>query len=138
MFAGSHNNVVLAVYQGRAEAGAVFEDARASVQKTLPDVMQKLKVVWKSDPIPNDTVSFRKDLPADVKDRVSTALLRFSQDPAGLEALKSLYEIEALADYQLLVTKYKVTASSLDAFYDPVRDVARYAGINLEDLIKPR
>ena len=138
VFAGSHNNVVLAVYQGRADAGAVFEDARASVQKTLPDVMQKLKVVWKSDPIPNDTVSFRKDLPADVKDRVSTALLRFSQDPVGLEALKSLYEIEALADYQLLVTKYKVTASSLDAFYDPVRDVARYAGITLEDLIKPR
>ena len=138
VFAGSHNNVVLAVYQGRAEAGAVFEDARASVQKTLPDVMQKLKVVWKSDPIPNDTVSFRKDLPADVKDRVSTALLRFSQDPAGLQALKSLYEIEALADYQLLVSKYKVKASSLDAFYDPVRDVARYAGITLEDLIKPR
>jgi len=138
VFAGSHNNVVLAVYQGRADAGAVFEDARASVQKTLPDVMQKLKVVWKSDPIPNDTVSFRKDLPADVKDRVSTALLRFSQDPVGLEALKSLYEIEALADYQLLVSKYKVKASSLDAFYDPVRDVARYAGINLEDLIKPR
>ena len=138
VFAGSHNNVVLAVYQGRAEAGAVFEDARASVQKTLPDVMQKLKPVWTSDPIPNDTVSFRKELPADVKDRVSTALLRFSQDPVGLEALKSLYEIEALADYQLLVTKYKVTASSLDAFYDPVRDVARYAGINLEDLIKPR
>ena len=138
VFAGSHNNVVLAVYQGRAEAGAVFEDARASVQKTLPDVMQKLKVIWKSDPIPNDTVSFRKDLPADVKDRVSTALLRFSQDPAGLQALKSLYEIEALADYQLLVSKYKVKASSLDAFYDPVRDVARYAGITLEDLIKPR
>ena len=138
VFAGSHNNVVLAVYQGRADAGAVFEDARASVQKTLPDVMQKLKVIWKSDPIPNDTVSFRKDLPADVKDRVSTALLRFSQDPAGLQALKSLYEIEALADYQLLVSKYKVKASSLDAFYDPVRDVARYDGINLEDLIKPR
>jgi len=138
VFAGSHNNVVLAVYQGRADAGAVFEDARASVQKTLPDVMQKLKPVWKSDPIPNDTVSFRKELPADVKDRVSTALLRFSQDPVGLEALKSLYEIEALADYQLLVSKYKVKASSLDAFYDPVRDVARYAGINLEDLIKPR
>jgi phosphonate transport system substrate-binding protein len=138
VFAGSHNNVVLAVYQGRTDAGAVFEDARASLQKTLPDVMQKLKLVWKSDPIPNDTVSFRKDLPADVKDRVSKALLRFSQDPAGLEALKSLYEIEALADYQLLVGKYKVKASSLDAFYDPVRDVARYAGINLEDLIKPR
>ena len=138
IFAGSHNNVVLAVYQGRVDAGAVYEDARGSVQKTLPDVMQKVKVVWRSDPIPNDTVSFRGGLPAEVKDRVTKALLRFSERPAGLDALKALYEIEALADYELLVSKYKVRVPSLNAFYDPVRDVARYAGINLEELIKPR
>lgn len=130
IFAGSHNNVVLAVYQGRVDAGAVFEDARGTVQKTLPDVMQKVKVVWKSDPIPNDTVSVRKALPEDVKAKVTTALLRFSQTPAGLDALKSLYEIEALADYNLLVTKYKVKASNLDAFFDPVRDVQRFVGLN--------
>ncbi len=129
IFAGSHNNVVLAVYQGRVDAGAVFEDARGTVQKTLPDVMQKVKVVWKSDPIPNDTVSFRGDLPADVKDRVTKALLRFSQQPAGLDALKTLYEIEALADYQLLVTKYRVLVPNLDAFFDPVRDAARFGGV---------
>ncbi len=129
IFAGSHNNVVLAVYQGRVDAGAVFEDARGSVQKTLPDVMQKVKVVWKSDPIPNDTVSVRKGLPDDVKVKVANALLRFSQTPAGLDALKSLYEIEALADYNLLVTKYKVKISSLDAFFDPVRDVQRFVGL---------
>ncbi len=138
VFAGSHNNVALAVYQGRVDAGAVYEDARGSVQKTLPDVMQKVKVVWRSDPIPNDTVSLREGLPAEVKDRVTKALLRFSEQPAGLDALKALYEIEALADYELLVSKYKVRVPSLDAFYDPVRDVARYAGINLEELIKPR
>ncbi len=138
VFAGSHNNVVLAVYQGRVDAGSVFEDARGSVQKTLPDVMQKVKVVWKSDPIPNDTVSVRRELPADVKDRVAKALLRFSEQPAGLDALKTLYEIEALAVYQLLVSKYKINVPNLDAFYNPVRDVAQYAGINLEELIKPR
>ena len=130
IFAGSHNNVVLAVYQGRVDAGAVFEDARGTVQKTLPDVMQKVKVVWKSDPIPNDTVSFRKQLPEDVKAKVTTALLRFSQTPAGLDAIKSLYEIEALADYNLLVTKYKVKAANLDAFFDPVRDVQHFVGLN--------
>lgn len=130
IFAGSHNNVVLAVYQGRVDAGAVFEDARGSVQKTLPDVMQKIKVIWKSDPIPNDTVTFRKGLPDDVKVKVTNAMLRFSQTPAGLDALKSLYEIEALADYNLLVTKYNVKAASLDAFFDPVRDVQRFVGLN--------
>ncbi|MEI4884174.1 hypothetical protein, partial [Klebsiella pneumoniae] len=60
------------------------------------------------------------------------------QTSAGLDALKSLYGIEALADHSLLVSKYGVHVSSLDAFFDPVRDVARYAGINLEELIKPR
>ena len=138
VFAGSHNNVVLAVYQGRADAGSVYDDARGTVQKTLLDVMEKVKVIWYSDPIPNDTVSFRRDLPEDVKARVEKALLRFAETPAGLDALKSLYEIEALADYSLLRTKYKVQVPSLDSFYDPVRDVARYAGINLEELIKPR
>ena len=129
IFAGSHNNVVLAVYQGRVDAGAVFEDARGTVQKTLPDVMQKVKVVWKSDPIPNDTVTLRRDLPADVKDKVAKSLLRFSEQPAGLDALKSLYEIEALADYQLLVTKYKVQVPNMDAFFDPVRDVIKFVGV---------
>jgi len=138
VFAGSHNNVVLAVYQGRADAGAVYDDARGTVQKTLPDVMEKVKVIWYSSPIPNDTVSFRRDLPEDVKARVEKALLRFAETPAGLEALNSLYDIDALADYSLLRTKYKVQVPSLDSFYDPVRDVARYAGINLEELIKPR
>jgi phosphonate transport system substrate-binding protein len=138
VFAGSHNNVVLAVYQGRADAGAVYEDARGTIQKTFPDVMDKVKVIWKSDSIPNDTVSFRRDLSSDVAEKVTKALLRFSQTPAGLDALKSLYGIEALADYSLLVTKYGVNVPSLDAFFNPVRDVARYAGINLEELIKPR
>jgi phosphonate transport system substrate-binding protein len=138
VFAGSHPNVVLAVYQGRADAGAVFEDARGTIQKNFPDVMERVKVIWKSDNIPNDTVSFRRDLPSDVSTTVTKALLRFSQTPAGLDALKSLYGIEALADYPLLVGKYGVRVSSLDAFFDPVRDVARYAGINLEELIKPR
>ncbi len=137
VFAGSHPNVVVAVYQGRADAGAVYEDARADMQKQLPDVMQKLKVVWKSDPIPNDTVSFRKSLPQDVKDRIAVALLRFSQTPAGIDALKDAYGIETLADYQTLVTKYGIKVSNLDAFYNPVRDVATYAGVNLEQLIAP-
>jgi len=137
VFAGSHPNVVVAVYQGRADAGAVYEDARADMQKQLPDVMQKLKVVWKSDPIPNDTVSFRKALPQDVKDRIAVALLRFSQTPAGTDALKNAYQIEALADYQTLVTKYGIKVANLDAFYNPVRDVATYAGVNLEQLIAP-
>ena len=40
-------------------------DARTNVVSTLPDVMEKVKVIGKTDPIPNDTVSVRAGLPAE-------------------------------------------------------------------------
>jgi len=128
VFAGSHNNVVIDVYQGQVDAGAVFDDARVTVQTMLPDVMQKVKVIWTSQPIPNDTVSMRRGLPSEVKDKVTTALLQFSQTPSGSDTLKSLYNIDALANYQLLVTMYGMHVPNLNAFFDPVRDIVRYAG----------
>ena len=138
VFSGSPSDVVLAVYGGRVDAGAVYDDARRTMLKSLPDVMDRIKILWTSGPIPNDTVSVRRDLPAGVKERLTNAILRFSQTPDGLEALNSLSEIEGLADYRLLVTKYQVHVPTLDAFYDPVRDVSRSAGVNLEDLVTPR
>ena len=76
-------------------------------------------------------------LPQDVKDKIAVALLRFSQTAAGADALKNAYGIESLADYQTLVSKYGIKSPNLDAFYNPVRDVATYAGVNLEQLIAP-
>ncbi|TMI77625.1 MAG: phosphonate ABC transporter, permease protein PhnE [Bacillati bacterium ANGP1] len=56
-----------------------------------------------------------------IGDRVAKALLRFSELPPGLDALKSALEIEALADYPLLVTKYKINVPSLSGPLRPSR-----------------
>ena len=133
IFAGGHPQVVLAVYKGEVDAGATFfsplrpdgtiGDARRNVIETYPDVEQKVKILRLSDPIPNDTVSFRKDLPQDVKDKIVSALLAMAKTSEGVKVLGELYNITGLAP-------------ASDADYDIVRGMAKTLGIDLGKLVK--
>lgn len=118
--AGSHNNVVTAVYNGEAEFGTTFFsppavtggawsigdspepydltveesfigddgnlyvgdlrilDARANIRETAPDVIEQVKIVRLSAPIPNDTLSFGPDFPAELRTQIVDALIAFS------------------------------------------------------------
>ncbi len=121
--AGSHNNVVIAVYNGDCDAGATYVDARNSVEKDFPDVKEKVKVIAESPKIPNDTVSVRKDLPPEVVENIKNALLEIAQTEEGKAALKEVYEIEDLVEVD-------------DSFYDGFRATLDAAGVNIEDLAK--
>jgi phosphonate transport system substrate-binding protein len=121
--AGSHNNVVTQVYNGDCDAGATFVDARSSVEKDLPDVMQKVVVLATTTDIPNDNVSFTKDFPADMRDKIVTALLDIAGTDDGKAALNTLYSIEGLQKAD-------------DSFYDGFRADLSKAGINIEELVK--
>ncbi len=121
--AGSHNNVVTQVYNGDCDAGATYADARSSVEKDLPDVKEKVAVLATTTDIPNDNVSFTKDFPADMRDKIVTALLEIAATDEGKQALNTLYSIEGLQKAD-------------DTFYDPFRADLSKAGINIEDLVK--
>lgn len=120
--AGSHNNVVTAVYNGDCDAGATFVDARASVEEELPDVMDQVKVIAESPEIPNDTVSVRDGLPDDVVQNVTNALLEIADTEEGQAALEEVYEIEGLQQVD-------------DSFYDSFRTTLNAAGVNIEDFV---
>jgi len=121
--AGSHNNVVTQVYNGDCDAGATYADARGSVEKDLPDVKEKVVVLTTTTDIPNDNVAFTKDFPADMRDKIVTALLEIAGTDEGKAALNTLYSIEGLQKAD-------------DTFYDAFRADLSKAGINIEDLIK--
>lgn len=120
-FAGSHNNAVLGVHRGECDGGASFVDARRSVAKETPEVMDTVVVIHESPPIPNDSVSFSKDLPAETRDQIVNALLKISETEAGKAALETLYEIEALQKVD-------------DSFYDEFRASLEAAGVSIEEL----
>lgn len=121
--AGSHNNVVMAVYNGDCDAGATYSDARNSVEKNVPDVKEKVVVLLTTSDIPNDTVSFIKDFPADMRQKIVQALLDIAQTEEGKAALKTVYSIEGLQTVE-------------DSFYDAFRADLSKAGINIEELVK--
>ena len=117
-FAGSHNAVVLSIYKGEVDGGAAYDGSRAAVANIYPDVFKKIKVLAYTKEIPNDTVSVRKELPADLKVRLRKGLKKISRSAKGSKVLKRLYGISGLMD--------------LDGFFDPVREAGRILNLNLE------
>jgi len=57
-------------------------DARASARTDAPDIMQKVRILTISPGIPNDTLSFGPEFPADVRATIEAALLTFSKTEA--------------------------------------------------------
>lgn len=119
--AGSHNNVVIAVYNGDCDAGATFSDARSSEEDNLPDVKEVVSILATTTEIPNDNVSFTKDFPKDKRDKIVAALVEIASSEEGLEALATLYSIAGLEPAD-------------DTFYDGFRADLSAAGMDIEDL----
>lgn len=126
-FAGSHPNVVTAVYKGDCDAGATFIDARtdASVQKAYPDVMDKVDVFYVTDvKIPNDGMQVGKDVPQAIRDATVNGLLAMMADPGGKAVVKRAYTYDNLV---------KVDAT----FYDTFLDTVKKSGIDLSKFLPP-
>ncbi len=105
VFAMRHDNVVTMIYQGQVDAGATFyvsptkegiQDARMLVKSQYPNVEKEIKIIGMSDPIPNDPVVFRKDMPEEMKKKIADALIRFVETPEGKEALSRLSGVTGL------------------------------------------
>lgn len=88
---------VLAVYNGDAEVGFSFWDARTIVASDTPDVGQKVVVFALTEEIPNDGVALAASLSPELQDRITTALEDFSNTEEGSQVLTDIYSISKLA-----------------------------------------
>jgi phosphonate transport system substrate-binding protein len=130
-FAGGHDSAALAVYQGNADAAATFEDAPAQLLKSrFPDVDEKLRVLAKTDPIPNDTIAFRKDLDPAVASKIKSALKQMADDAGAARVDPKTNQSVRL----IQIYRWDGMADAKDSDYQPIRDVAKGLGIPLKDL----
>jgi phosphonate transport system substrate-binding protein len=122
MFAGGHPQAILAVYSGRADVACTYwsppnaqgkpMDAREKLLDTHPDIFEKLRIVDYTDWIPNDTVTFRANLPVELETKIVEALYAYAKLKEGQDTLKTLYDIDGLeyasdADYDVVRTTLK-------------------------------
>ena len=115
LFANGHDFAVQAVYDGDADVGVSFNDARGEIVETTPDVGEQVVVFGWSGAIPNDGFAVAGDLPEDLVTAITDAFVSISETEEGAELLSALYNIDAL-----------VPVNSAD--YDVIRDLETELG----------
>jgi phosphonate transport system substrate-binding protein len=150
VFAGSHPTSVISVWNDKAPAGATYEqnmvdlatqgqveycafpDGQVSKARTAEEIKAnyeacpdgKLVAIAYSDPIPSTPFAIRSDLPQSFKDAVKAALLAIKDNP-DLVAQTGQWYVDPSAEMGL---------ANLDAFYDPLRDIAKLLDLDLKSM----
>ena len=97
-------------------------DARRNIREGAPDVIQKVRIVTLSDPIPNDSLSFSPEFADDLRTIITDALLSFAEnDPEGFETAFDAYSWTGFAPTN-------------DADFDSIRAIVNALGLGPEDL----
>jgi phosphonate transport system substrate-binding protein len=125
-YAGSHDAVVLAVMNGTVDAGATWandprgEDGAWHLYLKGPAEQKKIRMVFVSDPIPNETMAttgkVARENPALVE-KMTKLVQGMGKTEDGRRVLQALYGIDSM-----------VPAKSEE--YRPVREAAKAAGIH--------
>jgi phosphonate transport system substrate-binding protein len=99
-------------------------DARSAVAEQAPDVVEKIRILATSDPIPNDTMSFGAGFPEELRDEIYNALVAFSETDAWAESALGADD------------GYSWTTLSLveDSVFDSVRLQFEVLGLTEEDV----
>jgi phosphonate transport system substrate-binding protein len=116
----SQTAIVMSVLKGKADAGALYDDARLNpiIKKYGRNILEDTKVIYRSKLIPADPQIVRSALHPQQKKKLKQALLAMSNDPQAQVWLKELYGIDALVtaskdEYQSLVTIANITQPEL-------------------------
>jgi phosphonate transport system substrate-binding protein len=122
-----HPTVIRALYAGGiCDFGATHDGILKDkgLLEAFPDLNDKIQIIWRSEPIiPNDNVSFASNLPADIRTKITDALMAMAGTDAGKAALNAVYQIEGL----------KVVD---DTFYDEFRVALEATGLDVTTLVR--
>jgi phosphonate transport system substrate-binding protein len=112
MYSGGHDATIVAVAEGKVEAGSVADRIyERGCAKGLADC-NKLKIIWQSDPIPNDPVLYRRNLPEDLKKKVREAFYSVKNLPFGEMGTVARFDPATDKDYDSV--RKVATALKLD------------------------
>lgn len=116
-FAGTHENAILDVLNGRADIGAAKNTVWSRLAAADPRIEEQLLVLERSPAVPENGLALRPDIDARLRERVKTVLLDMHRDPVGQRVLAGFG-----------AAKFVETR---DEDYDPVYQYARECHLDL-------
>lgn len=99
-------------------------DARQTIRDVAPDVIDEVRILRLSAPIPNDTLSFGPEFPPELAEQIIQALIDFSETEEWNNSIGSpdFYEWSTLEPVE-------------DSAFDPVRQQMEILGQTDEDIL---
>ncbi len=131
LYSGGHDATVLAVLNGKVDAGATFANSPDNKDTAWmrylknPEDVKKIHAIAFSEPIPADNLVINGNLDERLAKKVEEIFLELSRDPAGKKMLRDLYQIDGF-----------VPATDKD--YDSVRQAFAIAGIQLKESLQKK
>ena len=98
-------------------------DARANIREEFPDVVSKVRILMLSPDIPNDTMSFGPEFPAELRAQIEAAMAAFAETEAWGTSLGS-------EDFY----GWSGLQAATDAEYDFIRKLVVESGTTIESL----
>jgi phosphonate transport system substrate-binding protein len=131
LYSGGHDATVLAVLNGKVDAGATYANSPDSEDTAWmrylknPEDVKKIRAIAFSEPIPADNLVISGNLDDAVAKKIVAIFLELSRNPQGKKMLRDLYQIDGF-----------VTATDKD--YDSVRAAFVGAGIQLKEALQKK
>lgn len=101
-------------------------DARSAVAEQAPDIVDEIRIVQISAPIPNDTMSFGPGFPEELRDQIFEALVAFSETEAWAESALGADDGYSWTSLELVE----------DSVFDSVRLQFEVLGLTEEDVFE--
>lgn len=118
LYVGSQESSIMNVYLGQVAAGATWPIPWMLFQQQHPDKAAQLELIWQTEPLINNGLVARSDMPPELVERVATLLatLHESEEGRALLARLPISRFERATD-----ASYDVVRSFLDTFSRKVR-----------------
>lgn len=89
-YVGSQESSIMNAYLGLTAAGATWPTPWRAFQKEHPAEAAQLMVMWETEPLINNSVMVRDDVPQEVAARVAELLLELDETAEGVAILKTM------------------------------------------------
>lgn len=118
LYVGSQESSIMNVYLGEVAAAATWPIPWMLFQKEHPDKAAQLELIWQTEPLINNGLVARDDMPPELVERVATLLATLHENAEGRALLAQLpiSRFERAND-----ATYDVVRSFLDTFSRSVR-----------------
>ncbi len=116
IFTGGHDGAVVAVYNGDADVGVSYDDARRTLRKEKVDVGDKVIVFNITDEVPNDVVAASALLPDSLQTAIYNAIHAYLETEEGEAVFDEMYGWTSIR-------------RAVDSDFDVVRNAAAELGI---------